>query len=70
MSAGRRIETYLTVQQSGRLFRVTKHAIVQDLHPTKGWRTISRQKEIQLRDRAPSKAEIEANKASLFEARK
>jgi hypothetical protein len=70
MSAGRRIETYLTVRQAGPAFIVTKHAVVQDLHPTKGWRTVAHHKESQSRDRQPSKAEIEANKASLFEARK
>lgn len=70
MSVGRKIETFLTVQQSGRVFLVTKHAIVQDLHPTKGWRTIARHKDQQVRARRPSKAEIDANKAVLFEAHK
>lgn len=69
MSAGRKIETFLTFVQAGSMFRVTKHAVVSDLHPTKGWRVVHRDKEHQIRDRAPSKAELVAETVTVFERR-
>lgn len=75
MRAGRKIETYLTVQEvrsafSATRFVVTKHAVVKDLHPTKGWRRIAHHRDVQGRTSPPSKAEIDANTVTLFEGRK
>lgn len=70
MVTGRKIETFLTFAQRGAQFVVTKHAVVSDLHPTKGWRTIARHKEHQVRSSAPDRAEIAANTSTLFEGRR
>jgi hypothetical protein len=67
MIVGRKIETYLeTVCRGPRDFIVTKHAVVEDLHATKGWRTIVHHRERQARTAPPSWREVADNRASEY----
>lgn len=71
MIVGRKIETYLeTVCRGPRDFVVTKHALVRDLHATKGWRTIVHRRERQERDTAPDRREVQSNTVVAYEARR
>lgn len=66
---GRKTETYLTAEQRdyGGHWEVTKHTIVNELHATKGWRTIMRHQQTQKRKRPPFTSEREAHTTSRFE---
>ena len=53
---GRKTDSYLTAVKPnyGRPWIVTKHTVVNELHATKGWRTVQHRREQQTRSKLPS----------------
>lgn len=65
---GVKIETYLTGvgHDYGRRWIITRHTVVNELHATKGWRTISHHKKEQIRRDRPSTKEWRLNDVTTF----
>lgn len=74
MIVGHKTDTYLTTRwQWSNMFNrliVTKHTVVNELHATKGWRTVRHDRKERIRTIKPTIAELRLNDVTTFERRR
>jgi hypothetical protein len=74
MIVGHKTVTYLTTRwQWSNMFNrriVTKHTVVSELHATKGWRTVHRHRQSQIRAKRLHSREWRLNHTTTFEHRR